>query len=492
MKYVLIYSFMISMFFGCGENCKPVDSSLISNNASQQAATEEADKLAKKAEEVRLTQEKSEQERLAKEEAEKLVFKKAEEDRLAIEEADKLAKQKEKIQSLIIQANDLYAKKTRLNMFKKEKEQIKIAQELIEKEQVNAKDLENTEQKLENIIQILQKSDYEVRRGKTLELLQGINNQQTEKEFFDLVTNAQVLGEELDQELDYIDNHTKGSVEGKLTAKLGMLLNYGNYSSFTIPEEIATKEQISLKLSEQASAMYDNSNKKSDKIYYLNLLNDANDITNYRIDNKNRQTLKNNLNEKRQDFFNTNINILSTQGSIKEMIALSQHVLISSADLREFKTIFAHNLQQAITQNNQQANKDIIDALVNTRSLINSPRNKSNTSSFIDTFSDDNLKKLLEESLDYDYDIKYLDKWLLEIIYYNKNLHKIISKDTLLKLINKFDLINKKVGFSEKNYYSIGNIIEKLSKNNQYQDYFSTDDGKKVLENSKNFNVIDV
>lgn len=466
---------MISMFFGCGENCKPVDSSLISNNASQQAATEETAKLAKKAEEVRLAQEKSEQERLAK------------------EEAAKLAKQKEKIQSLITKAADLYAKKTRLNMFKQEKEQIKIAQELIEKQQVNAKDLENTEQELEKIIQILQKSDYEVKRGKTVELLKNINNQQTEKEFFDLVTNTQVLGEELDKELYYIDNNTKGSEEVKSTAKLGILLNYGNYSSFTIPEEVAIKEQISLGLAEKASAMYDNSSKESDKIYYLNLLNHANDITNYRIDNQNNQNLKSKLNEKRHDFYEKNINsILSAEIRIKKMIALSQEVLISSADLTEFKTIFVHNLQQSIKNNNQRSNKDIIDALVKTRRLINAPQNKSNISSFIDILSDDNLKKLLEESLDYNYDINYLDKWLLEIIYSDKKLHKIISKDTLLKLINKFDLTNKKIGFSEKHYYSIGNIIEKLKENNQYKDYFSTDDGIKALKNIENYNAIDI
>ena len=40
--------------------------------------------------------------------------------------------------------------------------------------------------------------------------------------------------------------------------------------------------------------------------------------------------------------------------------------------------------------------------------------------------------------------------------------------------------------------YSIGNIIEKLKENNQYKDYFSTDDGIKALKNIENYNAIDI
>jgi hypothetical protein len=423
-------------------------------------------------------------ERSAKEEYEKL----SDKDKNSI----KIIKQE--LLSLVNKANKLYQDKDRPNSLKQDKEKIENIKNLIDKDYSNLNELTYAKKELQNLITKFDNTLWGIQRNKALALHTQIEPNKSAQEIITAVKESNVLGDILNEEFDRADNKTVGTDEEKMVSKLNMVLKYGDYSKLSNPEEIQFKENISLKLSDEASKLYDKAQKESDKIYYLSQIADANKITDFRINENNRNILQKNLKEKMTAFFNEYINKGDSKESIKKIIELSSQVFISKGNLDNFQEMLMENVKKSIDEDNDEKNKEIIEALIfNRKSLDNPHKNRLNSRlSFIEKLPDESLKKLITKSIDYNFDNEKLDKWLLEIIHTKKDLSKLITLDNLKKLITKFDLYNKKVGYSEDTYYSIANIIETLSNYKNFEQYFNTEEGKKVLQNIENYNVTEL
>ncbi len=454
-------------------------------------AKEEADRIAKE-EADRLA--KEEADRIAKEEADRLA--KEEFEKLSVQDKNSIKKIKQELQSLVNKASKLYANKDRPNSLKEDKNKIESIKNLIDNEYSNFNELTSAKKEIQDLITKFDKTLWDIKRSKAIALYAQIDTNKSTQEIITSIKEANVLGDILDKEFDWIDTKTSGTDEDKMISKLDMVLEYGNYSKFSIYEEVEFKEKISVKLSDEASKLYDKAQKESDKRYHLKQLNDANKITNYRIDEKNKNIIQTNLKQKRQDFFDNYINnVVNTKERIKKIINLSLDVFITKNDTDYFQKMLMLNVKDSIDKDNQETNTEIIEALISNRNLIDHPYKNKLISrlSFIDKLPDESLRKLITNSINYNFDNEKLDKWLLEIRHTKKDLSKLIDLDDLKKLITKFDLENKKVGYnSEEPYNSICDLIETLSTYKTFKEYFNTENGKKVLENIKNYNVIQV
>ena len=455
--------------------------------AKEQAEKKGLQSAPSRLEEARLTRKKAE-----KEEAERLT--REEYEKLSDKDKNSIKKIKQEVQSLVNKANQLYQDKDRPNSLKQDKEKIENIKNLIDKDYSNLNELTDAKKELQNLITKFEKTIWDIKRNKALKLLAKIDPNKSVQEIITSVKENNVLGDILDKEFDWIDNKTVGTDEEKMVSKLNMALKYGNYNKFTIPEELEFKEKISVKLSNEAFKLYDKAQKESDKIYYLSQIIDANKVTNFKINENNKNILQKNLKEKMTAFFNEYIDKGDSKESIKKIIELSSQVFISKGNLDNFKEMLMENVKKSIDANDDEKNKEIIQALIFNRKLLDNPyKNRLNSRlSFIEKLPDESLKKLITKSIDYNFDNEKLDKWLLEIIHTKKDLSKLITLDELKKLITKFNLYNKKVGYSEDTYYSIANIIETLSNSRSFKEYFNTEEGKKVLENIKNYDVIEI